>query len=352
MLPLIDCDLHPEATREHPIEPYIPAAFHEAMKQNMGGEPQTGYANPFGVNRRDAACKDPVQVGVDLLDRYGMAYAVLQPGGMTASLTNNIDVGSAKARAWNEWQVNEWLAADERYLGSICVNLYDPIVAAAEIRRAGAHPRMVQVVVTGESQDLYGHRRYFPIYEACAEMGLPFALHPGREGALRSSTPVGRPTGYFEWHCSIPLTYQAHVISLITEGVFERFPTLKVLLVEGGVAWLAHTLWRMDKNFKALRSTTPWLKRSPSEYAREHIRLTTQPLEEPENPDHLLQIFDMIYAEETLCFASDFPHWDFDDPRRVFPSKMSESMRRRIFYENAAALYKLPPLQASTGKDL
>jgi predicted TIM-barrel fold metal-dependent hydrolase len=344
-LPIIDCDIHPTADK-HPVGPYIPAAYQEAVRQGMGGQPGQGYSNPFGVQRRDAACDDPRQTAIDLLDRYGIAYGVLQTPGMSAGLTTNIDVGTAKARAWNDWQIAEWLEADDRYLGSICVNMNDPAAAAAEIRRAkAAHPRMAQIVVSGESRDLYGHRRYFPVYEACEELRLPFALHPGNEGALHSSTPVGRPSGYFEWHSGIPLTFQAHVISLVTEGVFERFPGLKLVLVEGGIAWLAHTMWRLDKNFKALRSTTPWLRRAPSEYILEHVRLTTQPLEEPDNPAHLLQIFDMIRAEKTVCFASDFPHWDFDDPRRVFPRQMSDDLRRRIFYENAADLYGLPPLE-------
>jgi predicted TIM-barrel fold metal-dependent hydrolase len=137
---------------------------------------------------------------------------------------------------------------------------------------------------------------------------------------------------------------------MVCEGVFEKFPGLKLVLVEGGIAWLAHTMWRLDKNFKALRSTTPWLKRAPSEYIVENVRLTTQPLEEPDNPDHLLQLFEMISAHKTVCFASDFPHWDFDDPRRVFPKKMSDDLRRRLFYENAAELYGLPSLEETRAR--
>lgn len=349
-LPMIDCDIHPTANKL-PVGPYIPAAFQEAMKQSMGSQPSQGYGNPFGVQRRDAACDTPDELGRDLLDKYGIVYGVLQPPGLSVSLSVNIDVGTAKAQAWNDWQTAEWLEKDDRFLGSICINVNDPQAAVKEIRRAKAqHARMVQIIVGGESSDLYGHRRYFPIYEACQELGLPFALHPGTEGALQSATPVGRPSGYFEWHSAIPLTFQAHVISMVTEGVFEQFPGLKLVLVEGGIAWIVHTMWRLDKNFKALRSATPWLKRPPSEYILEHVRLTTQPLEEPDNPQHLLQIFDMISAHKTVCFASDFPHWDFDDPRRVFPKSMSEDLRRRIFYENAAELYGLPTLEATQQK--
>jgi predicted TIM-barrel fold metal-dependent hydrolase len=344
-IPIIDCDVHPTA-QSRPVEKYIPAEFREAMRQGMGSQPGQGYSNPFGVQRRDAACDDPAQVTHDLFDRYGIAYAVLQPPGLSVSLTVNIDIGTVKARAWNDWQAAEWLAADDRYLASVCLNMNDPEAAVKELRRAKAlHPRFVQVIVCGESSDLYGHRRYWPIFEACEELGLPFALHPGAEGALRSSTPVGRPSGYFEWHSGIPMTFQAHLISMVCEGVFEKFPGLRLVLVEGGIAWLAHTMWRLDKNFKALRSTTPWLKRAPSEYIVEHVRLTTQPLEEPDDPDQLLQVFEMISAHKTVCFASDFPHWDFDDPRRVFPKKMSADLRRRIFYDNAAELYGLPPLE-------
>jgi predicted TIM-barrel fold metal-dependent hydrolase len=96
----------------------------------------------------------------------------------------------------------------------------------------------------------------------------------------------------------------------------------------------------MDKNYKGLRDSTPWLKRLPSEYIVDHVRLTTQPSEEPKNPEHLVQIFQMIQAEKTVMFSSDYPHWDNDNPSLALP-RMPKSMKRRILAGTAAELYGL-----------
>lgn len=325
------------------MEPFIPASLQHALAQGQDSGPLQGYRNPFGVERRDLVVSTPKDVAKLHLDRYGIAYAVLQPQpGCYISLIHSIDVANGLARAWNDWQIENFLNYDKRFLGSVCVNLSDPAAAAQEIRRAGSHPQMVQALGPGITQQLLGHRCYDPVYEACCEMGLRFAIHPGREGSYGSSTPVGRPASYFEWHCSLPLTFQAHVGSLAAEGTFEKFPELKVVLVEGGVSWLGPLLWRMDKNFKALRSTVPWLKEAPSETILNHCRLTTQPIEEPAKPEHLLHLYQIVQAERTVCFSTDFPHWDFDDPVRAFPSQMTQSLRNRILYDNAAELYNLP----------
>ena len=59
--------------------------------------------------------------------------------------------------------------------------------------------------------------------------------------------------------------------SLVIEGVFERFPRLKVVMIEGGFAWLPALAWRLDKLFERMRSEVPHLKKKPSEYIRQHI---------------------------------------------------------------------------------
>jgi predicted TIM-barrel fold metal-dependent hydrolase len=343
-LPIIDCDIHPSPSKENPLEAFVPKEIQEALRQGMGSHKGHAYANPFGVTRRDANCQDPGVVGRDLLDRYNIAFGILQPPGMSVSLIHNIDVANGMARAWNDWTINTWLGADKRFYGSVAVNMNDPVAAVKEIPRVGGHPQMKQISITGEAVRLYGNRSYFPIYEAAQEHGLLMCLHPGAEGSYCSSTAVGRPASYFEWHTGVPTVFMSHLISIIAEGVFVKFPRLKWIFTEGGVSWFSHVMWRMDKNFKALRSTVPWMKRLPSEYMIDHVRFTTQPMEETGNADHTLAMLEMIHAEKTLCFATDYPHWDFDSPEVVLPRKVPQAMRERIMYENAAELFGFPGL--------
>ncbi|HEY1545116.1 MAG TPA: amidohydrolase family protein, partial [Xanthobacteraceae bacterium] len=113
-----------------------------------------------------------------------------------------------------------------------------------------------------------------------------------------------------------------------------------VVLIESGFGWLPALGWRLDRNWKRMRDEVPHLKRAPSEYMREHLWVTTQPMEETEKPEHLIDLMNWIGLDRIL-FSSDYPHWDFDDPFMALPSTLSDEQRRRIYAGNAKALYGL-----------
>ena len=127
-------------------------------------------------------------------------------------------------------------------------------------------------------------------------------------------------------------------LQVVLEGVFERFPALKLVLIEAGFAWLPSLCWRLDKLFLRMRAELPHLKRLPSEYIREHVWLTSQPMEEPADRAQALDAIEWI-GWDRLLFATDYPHWDYDDPAMALPGGVSEARRRGFFMDNARAVY-------------
>ncbi|WP_168122510.1 amidohydrolase family protein [Paenibacillus sp. HB172176] len=359
---LIDADVHNSMGSKDDLLPYLPKAYQQAWRAYGAGY-GGGYlgTGAHSVARRDAKTEDGGPAGSDPhylkkhhLDPYGIDYAILTGSGILGiSLVSDPDYGNVIASAYNDWLADTWLKASPQYKGSILINHSDPAAAVKEIERMGSHPDMVQVIMCSGSRNLFGQRMFHPIYEAAERHGLPVAVHPGTEGRGNAGppTPSGHPTRYFEWHNIIPINYMAHVNSLVCEGVFEKFPGLKFVAIEGGIAWMPHLMWRMDKNFKGLRDQAPWLKHRPSDYIREHVLLTTQPIEEPDKPEHLNQIFDMIDGDHMVMFSSDYPHWDFDNPQVALRGVRRE-LRERIFADNAIQLYGLTEKPKARGADV
>lgn len=343
---LIDCDVHPYLKQPDELRAYM----REPWRSRAIPSRRQIFLPPGDGRRLDAkpedggpAGSDPAMVEKQVLQGIGADYVVLIPASSISIIPDPVFAAEV-AQAWNNWQIDTWLGAYNphgRFKSSIVIAPQHPERAAAEIERLAGHPHLVQILVGSSAQAAYGKRQYHPIWEAAARHNLPVALHVESPIGPTPPTPLGFPTYFLEFHTLYPAIYMTHLVSLIAEGAFEKFPQLQFVFVEGGSAWLAPIIWRMDKDWRGARAEVPWLKRRPSDYLRDHIRFSTQPIEEPDDPRHLLQIFEMMDAEHILMFASDYPHWDFDDPKRAFPP-MPDGLKRRIFCENARELYNLP----------
>jgi predicted TIM-barrel fold metal-dependent hydrolase len=356
---IIDCDVHPHYRDGiNDLLEYLP----QEWRRKVGGGPNKSWAkqldvelalpqnslymNPNSIMRRDSIpadgsppASDPQQVIDQLLDTHGIDRAILLPGDvMGLGILPDPDLAAAVARANNDWMIDRWLATDERFRGSLCVAPQNPEASAAEIDRIGGDRRLAQVFWP-TTASFMGERQYYPIYEAAERNGLPVCIHPGAEAVFLRGPALasGSPTYYIEHHTLIPQVFASNLVSMICQGVFERFPKLKLVLIEGGFAWLPGVLWRLDKNWRSVRDEVPWVKRLPSEYVWDRVRFTTQPLVDPSKAD-LLAMCGMIHAERTLLFSSDYPHWDFDDPLTAL-NTLPPEMRRRIVADNAIETY-------------
>jgi uncharacterized protein len=350
---VIDCDVHHERRTDAELLEFLPRAWREyAIGPGRAGTvPLTvsdGYPNPHGFMRADAYADDGARPGADLetMDRQlltpaGIRRAVLTYGDdIHVSGHHNPYFARALAEAMNDWTIARWLEADDRLAGSIIVAAQIPEGAAAEIRRLADDRRMAQVLLADNpTKHGFGHPVFHPIYDAAVETGRPVAIHAGaNDWANPPSTGGGTANTYFEAHSLWPQALMTHFASLVAHGVFEKYRELKILLIEGGAAWVAPLLWRMDTEYKGLRRELPWVRRFPSEYFREHVWVSTQPLDLPPRREQLIEALAWFDGSERLVFSSDYPHWDCDELDYV-RGRLPEEWHERVFAQNALRLY-------------
>jgi hypothetical protein len=277
-----------------------------------------------------------------LLDRFGIEYGVLTPM-LGAGEQLDLERGAALASAINDWQTAEWLDPEPRLRASINVAFEDGELSAREIHRVASDPRFVQVLILIRTAEPLGRRKYWKLYEAAVEHDLPVGVHFGGWGR-GPITGAGYPSFYIEDTVGMATAFADQLTSLVCEGVFERFPSLRIVLIEGGIAWLAPLMWRLDRAWRLLRAEAPHLTRLPSELIREHVWLTTQPIDEPPREIDFTAMLEQMDMADHILFATDYPHWDFDSPERALPRSLARPVREAIMRTNAHALYRLSPV--------
>src|ERR1700761_7113204 len=355
-LAIADCDIHPRPAGvgiggvSKSLYPYLSKRWLDHVETfgiQYRQQWEKGSSYPKGqpqACRRDAFTPDGGSPGSSLdfmaqqhLDPNNVALGILNPLTSGQGATNPL-LSDAITHATNEWQKAEWTSRDNRLRGSVVVPYEDATASVKEIELRATDPEFAQVLLLSRTAEPLGQRRYWPIFEAAAAADLVLGIHAFGNGGW-PNTAGGWGSYYIEEMVGHAQAQQALLVSMILEGVFEAIPNLKVVLVEGGMAWAASLAWRLDRQWAKLKQEVPYLKRAPSEYIRTNVWFTTQPIEEPEPRSHLAETIDWIGWDRVL-FATDYPHWDFDDPAHALPIKMTDAQRRALFLENAQRVYR------------
>lgn len=354
--PIVDVDVHHRPQSITELLDYLPAHTRELVTADPRSTyplypPQilAGAATANGGRRADTFGEDNQLPGWNfelhreqLLDRYGYHRAVLTHDVGDFGMHSNPEVAAAFCSAANDWTIDHWLTRDDRLRGLVVCPLGDPPAAAAEVRRVGAHPRISGVLLVGSPLGKpLGDPVFHPVYEAAADTGLTLALH---QAASERPKVTGRTTpsplaSATEMTALMSQQGMHFVSSFIVHGVFEKFPGLKLLVKEFGVAWIPSLLWRMDQFYDDYKLESSWVRKWPSEYVHEHIKFSTQPIETAPHPravTDLLQTVDGM--EDLLCFSSDYPHISFDDPTYV-ARLLPAPWREKVMHDNASAIY-------------
>jgi predicted TIM-barrel fold metal-dependent hydrolase len=272
----------------------------------------------------------------DALDRWNIDIAICNCL-FGVQLIHNDDMAVAFARAVNDWIAAEWLDRDPRLRASIVLPIQSVERSIHEIERLADDRRFVQAMVPCMGDAPLGRRQFWPIYAALERHGLPLAIHAG-SSYRHPVTSLGWPSYLSEDYAAQSQGFQSQLASLVCEGVFTKFPGLKVVLMESGVTWLPGFAWRVQKFWRAMKREAPWVERLPTEIVRDHFRLTIQPFDAPADAGEIERVIEHFESDEMFLFASDYPHWQFDGDA-VMPAGIPQRLHGKIERDNALATY-------------
>jgi uncharacterized protein len=274
------------------------------------------------------------------MQSIGIDYQVVFPTPMLSlGMHPDPQVEVALSWAYSRWLTEEILPHEPRLKTMIYMPFNDPEQSLRFVRYFGDKPGVVGFMVTSARYRPVHDNVYMPIYRELEERGLTLGFHAIYHQQERVFEGMNK---FLSVHALGFLLYQmVHMINFVVNGIPERFPKLKILWIEQGLAMMPFLMQRLDNEYMMRTSEAPLLKKKPSEYMRENFFYTTQPMEDG-NLEALELTMKMINAETQLLFSSDYPHWDFNLPSMIWDLPfLSEPQKRRILGENAKALFEL-----------
>jgi hypothetical protein len=277
------------------------------------------------------------------MDPMGVDMAVMFPTPML-NLSNcpRVQVEVAMAKAYNRWLCDKILDEDPRIKSMLYLPFHDPEASYEIVKEFADRKGVIGFMVTSTHYKANYDNAYMKTYHALEERGLPLGFHASFTWTDQSLQLCNRFIGVhalgFSW-CNM-----LHMTNWITNGMPERFPNLKTVWIESGLAWVPFLMQRLDNEFMMRTSDCALLKRKPSEYMREMF-YTSQPMEMVDNMEALELTFKMMKAETQLLYSSDYPHWDMDLPSTIYDLPfLSEEGKRNILGGNAQRLFNLEPV--------
>lgn len=358
---IVDVDSHHTETNSwHEIIEYIedPVVRAQALEyqQIRTGGPPYGLSGDFGLkyqgvggriphndNRLETVEEKDVHRDVVLtrraMESFGLDYMVVFPTPMLFLGTHpQPEMEVLLGRAYNRWLEERLLPGDERIKSFMYLPFNDPEAALRTVEDFSEVKGSVGFTITSARYKPVHHNQYMKLYAALEERGMPLCFHAGYYWQDSSMALLNRFIGMHA--LAFVLCNLVHMTNWVLNGLPERFPKLKTIWIESGLAWIPFLMQRLDHEYLMRTSEAPLLRKVPSEYMRE-MYYTSQPME-TDHPKALELTFEMIHAETQLLYSSDWPHWDFDPPSVIFDLPfLSEQGKRNILGENARRLLKL-----------
>ena len=281
-----------------------------------------------------------VHLSLRWMDAMGVDYVCLFPTPMLSlGLHPQPEIEGALARAYNRWLLENITSKNERIKTMLYVPFNDAEAAFQTVQEFGSHPDVIGFMICSVRYNGVHENQYMKTYSLIEELGKPLGFHSNYNWNDRL---VGNSNRFLVTHALGFTVYNAvHLCNWVINGLPERFPKLKTIWIESGLAWVPWVMQRLDNDYKMRWSEAPSLKGLPSDYMRE-MYYSSQPMEKPDRDDVLEMTFDLINAETQLLWASDYPNWDMDVPSVIYDLPfLDERQKHKILGGNAIELFGL-----------
>ncbi len=362
---IIDVDSHHYETNSYKEifdyidDPVMRDNFKYSKGQTLHPRSTGGYQEMAGrITRYQHRATEPALPGLphrDIgltrkwMDSMGVDVACVFPTPMLGlGLNPVVEVEVQYARAYNRWLTERILSQEPRMVSMLYLPMNDPVAALKMVEDFGEKKGVVGFLITTVRYKPLYDNAYMKLYRALEERGKPLGFHSatnwGDQSMHISNKFIAIHALGFSWFNIL------HMTNWVVNGIPERFPGLKSIWIESGLAWVPFVMQRLDNEYMMRSSEAPTLKRLPSDYMREMF-YTSQPMEMVNNHSMLQETFKMINAETQLLYASDYPHWDMDLPSTIYDLPfLSQQAKRNILGESARKLFKLDTLIAEEKK--
>jgi uncharacterized protein len=283
---------------------------------------------------------------LQLLDAEGLDAVILYTtvGLLWEAELKDPELSQAYTTAYNRW-ICEFCSGSPRLVPTAHLSLSDPAAAARELERAVADGAKGCYVApfTQDAKPL-GHPDHDAVFAAAQDLGVPFAIHPTFEPQWTKGERMGTWENVKQLRLLASVTASDGVrhqfTTLFDYAVFDKFPQLKVLVLESGGGWIGYWLDRIDAVYghTFIGDRVP-LEHKPSDYFRERCWISCDP------DERMIPALAERYGVERFLWASDFPHADhtpeYVDDLNELVSSFPADQRRRFVGDNARALFDI-----------
>ena len=277
------------------------------------------------------------------LDDTGIETTVLYPtAGLAYGLIQDREWAISLGRAYNEWLHHYYIQVDPRFKAMALVPVQAPAEAAVELRRAVTELGLSGAVLPAATTlgKGYGHRDFDPLYAEAERLDVPLAIH----GAPSKGFGFDWFDKFIQTHTlEHPVALMIQMVSMMFDGVFDRFPRLRVAYLEAGCAWIPFMMDRLDEEFERRGARwCPDVRRTPTETLNSGQVWVSCEADERSLPYVVERM-----GPDCIMFPSDYPHerqreqFLGDIPEFCERTDLSDEIKEKILWHNPRRFYRL-----------